>query len=247
MGDQVEGVAGEASKEDGQTTTLPPLTPQLQGTLIGSNPQYARQTSVNRATPRSARALSRKLQDVIKKQHLNIKEPGSSEQSKSIHEKFQPRNWKQLSERELKKLTLIERSRYLAYEPEPKEFMDKRREIVRRAVQTKEASQKDAKKGCSLEEFVQTEWDSGLVGYLKAADARLRLRSMRSTYERNKVDEIQHLIASQPSSIEAVRLKCLLQPPLQVARPREFLAKHERERCELLIEDERGLTINRKL
>jgi len=33
---------------------------------------------------------------------------------KAIHEKFQPRNWKQLSERELRKLTRIERSRYFA-------------------------------------------------------------------------------------------------------------------------------------
>ena len=38
--------------------------------------------------------------------------------------------------------------------------------------------------------------------------------------------EISHLIASQPSSIEAVRLKCLLQPASK-SKPREFLAKHE--------------------
>ena len=42
-----------------------------------------------------------------------------------------------------------------------------------------------------------------------------------------QLDEIKHLIASQPSSIEAVRLKCLLQPPVQLAKSKELLAKHE--------------------
>ncbi len=42
-----------------------------------------------------------------------------------------------------------------------------------------------------------------------------------------QVDEITHLIASQASSIEAVRLKCLLQPAVQLGRKRDFLAKHE--------------------
>ncbi len=40
-------------------------------------------------------------------------------------------------------------------------------------------------------------------------------------------DEITHLIASQQSSIDAVRLKCLLQPATQQVRRRDFLAKHE--------------------
>lgn len=54
-----------------------------------------------------------------------------------------------------------------------------------------------------MDEIVEMEWDSGLVGYLKyvcgsiaiintrtflrAANARLRLRSMRVGYEKNRV------------------------------------------------------------
>lgn len=259
MGDKVEELAprhshsavSESEAGDG-APTLPPLNPRLQGCVIGANSAYFRQVSVNRATPRSARALSRKLQDVLKQQQRltssTAKNPVAPEAItfRSTSESFQPRNWKQLSERELRKLTLVERSRYLAYEPEPKELTDKRRESRRRANITV-ASAKEGRKGRPLEQIVETEWDRGLVGYLKAADARLRLRSKRITYERSKLDEIRHLIASQPSSIEAVRLKCLLQPPLRLAEPQEFLAKHERERCEALLEDEKGLTINRRL
>lgn len=51
---------------------LPPLTPQRKG-LSAAGTSYSRQTSGAKATPRSARALTKKLQGMLKKQQLNSK------------------------------------------------------------------------------------------------------------------------------------------------------------------------------
>lgn len=43
----------------------------------------------------------------------------------------------------------------------------------------------------------------------------------------SQVAELQHLIASQPTSIEAVRLQTFVQPDLQLLQLPEVLNKHE--------------------
>ena len=56
--------------------------------------------------------------------------------------KFEPRNWKQLTDKQLSKLSAIERSRYLAYEPVAKEAEERRMESLRR-VREARASQRE--------------------------------------------------------------------------------------------------------
>ena len=55
----------EEEEEEDKQFFLPPLT---QGAIVvGPNDDYFQQNSMNRATPRSTRSLSKKLQSVLKK------------------------------------------------------------------------------------------------------------------------------------------------------------------------------------
>lgn len=51
--------------------------------------------------------------------------------------KFEARNWKQLTDKQINRLTPIERSRYMAYEPPAKEIEERRRESLRRVREAK--------------------------------------------------------------------------------------------------------------
>ena len=51
--------------------------------------------------------------------------------------KFEAHNWKQLTDKQLSKLTPIERSRYMAYQPPAKEIEERRMESLRRVREAK--------------------------------------------------------------------------------------------------------------
>lgn len=61
---------------------------------------------------RSHRGFSSKVQSLLKQ--LERTEEGEREVEKRGREKYEQRNWKQLSERELSKLGTVARSRYQA-------------------------------------------------------------------------------------------------------------------------------------
>ena len=56
---------------------------------------------------------------------------------KSNVPKYEARNWKQLTDKQLSKMTPIERSRYMAYEPPAKEIEERRMESLRRVREAK--------------------------------------------------------------------------------------------------------------
>ncbi|WAR16258.1 LKAM1-like protein [Mya arenaria] len=97
----------------------------------------------------------------------------------------------------------------------------------------------------SDEQIVEREKHEKLIGQLKAAEARNRLRIMRLRYQSSRAQEIGHLIACQPTALKAVRLQALV-PSYPNEKDRgDSLEKLDRERIEALLEDNKGLLINR--
>ena len=70
-----------------------------------------------RATSRSHRGFSKKLQGMMKKRDPaggGAEDSSGGGKRMSAGDKFEARNWKQMDERKLATLTTIERSRYMA-------------------------------------------------------------------------------------------------------------------------------------
>lgn len=155
--------------------------------------------------------------------------------------KFRARNWKK---KDIKKMNPQERSRYLAYEDTPKEVVEAQGVSNKRLLERKRV---DILTNAPLppEEFDERIKHAKLIGQLKAAESRNRLRIMRLRYQANRSQEISHLIACQPTAAKAVRLQALV-PTYYDRRPKkDKLDKLSRERCERLLEDTQGLLVNR--
>ncbi|XP_014791017.1 uncharacterized protein LOC106884254 [Octopus bimaculoides] len=86
-----------------------------------------------------------------------------------------------------------------------------------------------------------------LIGQLKAAEARGRLRVMRISFQSAKTNEINHLIACQKSALKAVRLQALVPPKKTKENMKDLLSKVDRDRVELLLNDYEGLLTNRTI
>ncbi|CAI9721071.1 Hypothetical predicted protein [Octopus vulgaris] len=86
-----------------------------------------------------------------------------------------------------------------------------------------------------------------LIGQLKAAEARGRLRVMRISFQTAKTQEIKHLIACQKSALKAVRLQALVPPKQTKGNMKDLLSKVDRDRVELLLNDYEGLLTNRTI
>ncbi|GCC28104.1 protein LKAAEAR1-like [Chiloscyllium punctatum] len=84
-----------------------------------------------------------------------------------------------------------------------------------------------------------------LIGQLKAAESQNKIHSMRLRYRKMRAAEINHLIISQPTARQAIRLEALLPPWQEKIHFKDTLDKLERKRVEEIINDEAGLTINR--
>jgi len=160
-------------------------------------------------------------------------------------EKFQARNWKQYTERQLQKLHPVQRSRYLAYEPpSDQNGMSKSKnrlmeEGKRRKIIEKERllnSNEDAMKKHEI-----------VLGQLKASEASQRVKSLKKVYQNNRTAEINHLIYTQQTAIKAVRLQSLLPPIPTRIKFKDSLVKEQRMRVEVLMEDDLGLQTTRKL
>ncbi|BFZ21253.1 hypothetical protein BsWGS_24292 [Bradybaena similaris] len=143
-----------------------------------------------------------------------------------------------------KGLSLVQKSRKLAYEEPPKEIQDACYHTIKRLRESKRKNQSQIK---PVPIAVEVERDKHIkiIGQLKAAEARNRIRMMRLRYEANKRQEISHLIACQSVALKAVRLETLVPASTEVKERTELLNKFQRQRVEALLEDYMGFLTNR--
>ena len=159
---------------------------------------------------------------------------------------FTAQNWKHLSPKELDKLSLIERSRYFAYEPS------------RHSTSIKTAQQRVHQQlAIKLEQLNQNNWvrqqardnlqRNYQLGQIKAAEAKTRTRELRDTYHANRASEIKHLVSTQQSALKAARLQSLLPCANGQKKLADVMSKKLRMRVEELMEDELGAATGRIL
>lgn len=214
-----------ASYEKKARVSLPALEPR--GTVLSAN-------------TRGFRGYSRKLQDMKKQWD---REKIDKEQSKRERgKKFEPHNWRQLSVKELSNKSASERSRYMAYEPVPKDIQDKQTIALTRVRAAKAAERKSDRP--TLEMLIEAEQNDELVGQLKAAEAQQRTRQTRVDWGRAMSKELEHLIASQPTAMKAVRLETMMSLNTHPASA-QLLTKAEYDRAQTLLEDSSGYTVAR--
>jgi ribosome-binding ATPase YchF (GTP1/OBG family) len=168
----------------------------------------------------SQRGFSRKLHQLVKQQ-IELEKTQLPLQRR---ERYEVKNWKQLTAATLSKMTPIERSRYMAYEPPSKEIVSKQMESLQR-VRTRHLMETNKKPTLSLMNIIEKEENNELIGQLKAAEARQRLRSAQKTYEKERLRELEHLISSQPSAQEAVRLQKFIPPTPVFVNVPNYLTK----------------------
>ncbi|XP_001634879.2 protein LKAAEAR1 [Nematostella vectensis] len=172
----------------------------------------------------------------------NVKLPQleASSGDRSTGERFQARNRTQLNKKEIQKLPPHQRSRYLAYESPAKEVAESMSAARKRLKELKKQMKKETKPP-ALETITEQDKHVKLIGQLKAAEARNRIRLMRLRYEHNRASEVNHLISCQPTALKAVRLQSLVPPETDPIKIRDLLGKGERYRVNALLEDEVGL------
>ncbi|ELT88660.1 hypothetical protein CAPTEDRAFT_220213 [Capitella teleta] len=173
-------------------------------------------------------------------------EKEGDERGQGHSEAFQARNWTffKKNERQLKKLPPQVKSRYMAYEEPPKAIAEAQLSSRKRLVDLKNRYVRENKPPSELE-IDDRDKHEKLIGQLKAAEARNRIRIMRLRYETNMGQEINHLTACQPTAGKAVRMQALL-PTRPDRRPQgDSLDKISRGRVECLLEDTRGIMISR--
>ncbi|KAJ1122757.1 hypothetical protein NDU88_001241 [Pleurodeles waltl] len=148
---------------------------------------------------------------------------------------------KSSTEVDLKKMTPMQRARYLAYEKPSKE-------VEMSVLSTRNRLKEEAR---ALEAAPRLRQDAEqirqakVVGQLKAAEARNRVRVLRLRYQSLKSQEINHLITSQPTARDALRLQVFLPPHQDIRYPPDPLGHVERERVEAILMDDSGLTFKR--
>ncbi|KAK7478644.1 hypothetical protein BaRGS_00030107 [Batillaria attramentaria] len=158
--------------------------------------------------------------------------------------KFRPSNRKKINPNELKKLAPQQRSRYMAYEEPPKHVQEAQQQTMKRLRELKKSDMM-YQTTAPRDDEIEREKHATLIGQLKAAEARNRLRIMRLRYQANKAQEIGHLIACQPVALKAVRLQALLPAYPSNKDKGDQLNKLDRIRTESLLEDSAGLLTNR--
>eukprot|EP00916_Digyalum_oweni_P008323 GHVL01013947.1.p1 GENE.GHVL01013947.1~~GHVL01013947.1.p1 ORF type:complete len:174 (+),score=13.41 GHVL01013947.1:126-647(+) len=158
--------------------------------------------------------------------------------------KFRHYNQRKINAADLKKLAPQQRSRYLAYEDPPSHVAEAQHSTMRRLRDLKR-DLLNRQTETPREEEVERDKHARLIGQLKAAEARNRLRIMRLRYQANRAQEIGHLIACQPVALKAVRLQALVPPYPDTKDKGDQLDKLDRVRVESLIEDTNDLLVNR--
>ncbi|XP_054835169.1 protein LKAAEAR1 [Eublepharis macularius] len=92
----------------------------------------------------------------------------------------------------------------------------------------------------AVEEQEKVTEQKRLVGILKAAEARNRLRNSRLQYQNLRAQEIHFLISFQRTTKGAVRLEVFLPPRKNLAKLSDCMNTVQRRRIEEILEDENG-------
>lgn len=159
-------------------------------------------------------------------------------------DKWQPKNWGFFKKEDVKKLPPQLKSKYLAYEDPPKAAAEAQEQSRKRLIEKKKNHGRtdDFEKDMDLDEKQKHE---KLIGQLKAAEARNRIRIMRLRHEASRGQEVNHLIGSQSTARKAVRLQSLLPSKHDGPSQGDQLDKLQRARVEALLADSRGLLTSR--
>lgn len=175
---------------------------------------------------------------------MSVQKSGDVPDEDGRREKFVARNWDSFkkNDRDLKKMAPQLKSRYLAYEQPSKDAAEAQANSKKRLT---ERNKEREKLTCSEEEQTEKDKHEKLIGQLKAAEARNRIRIMRLRYEANRSQEINHLIACQPTARKSVRLQALLPVQHEDKTPGDKLDKLQRTRVEALLDDNRGILTGR--
>lgn len=133
-----------------------------------------------------------------------------------------------------------ERARYLAYQEAPRD--------VQLNVQAANRRLRDAARNRTSFEQADGRGDDEkrvyniLIGQLKAAEARDRIRLMRLQYQAMRSHEIRHLISCQPTSLKAIRFEALVPAKVDNDNPDDELDKMERKRVESILDDDAAMS-----
>ncbi|XP_047663387.1 protein LKAAEAR1 [Tachysurus fulvidraco] len=155
------------------------------------------------------------------------------------------KKWGNKKSVDLKKMCPQQKARYLAYAEPSKEVQawmaaSNQRILSRLAHERK----KSCVENPTQDQNTKVNHDT-LIGQLKAAEARNRIRQMRLKYHNLKMQEINLMISSQASVQSAVRLQLLLATEKQ-RNNADCLDQLQRRRVEEILDDEKGLTIIRR-
>ncbi|KAJ8370737.1 hypothetical protein SKAU_G00107650 [Synaphobranchus kaupii] len=153
------------------------------------------------------------------------------------------RNSGSVTAAELKRMCPQQRARHLAYEEPSKEVL-KVMSVTNQRLCARKTEAKKNQETAEKEDLEKKRQDT-LIGQLKAAEARNRIRLMRLRYQNKRAQEINLMIACQPTALKAVRLEMLLPTKVSQLSSCDSLDRLERRRIEEILEDEKGLTINR--
>jgi len=144
---------------------------------------------------------------------------------------------------ELNRMNPRERARYLAYQEAPKKVQQNVKAAHKRLHET---FQKQRHEEVDLQEQEEKKIYDILIGQLKAAEARDRIRLMRLQYQAMRTHEIRHLISCQPTSLKAIRFEALVPPKENRINPGDALDKLQRKRVESILDDNSGLSTSRR-
>eukprot|EP00128_Syssomonas_multiformis_P013774 Colp12_sorted_trinity150504_noHs@8089 len=144
------------------------------------------------------------------------------------------RNRVRLEPSQLRKLTLVERARYLAYEPAPVRAQDAANKAAKRIhTELAELKKSERRKVDVKKEQAARE----LRGWEEAAKAEARILLRLQKFQEVRERELQHLIASQPTALKAVKLESLvpLLPPPKITYS-AVMTERERIRAREIVE-----------
>ncbi|XP_053566037.1 protein LKAAEAR1 [Bombina bombina] len=158
------------------------------------------------------------------------------------NEKFAAKKSKPIAQGDMKKMVSVQKARYLAYEQPSKEV-----EASLHLTQTrlKEHALKSYSEPSRKTQDPEQEKQAKVIGQLKAAEARSRIRLMRFRFQCMRAQELKHLIACQPTARDAIRLEVFLPSRPDTGIYKDSLDRVQRERVEELLEDGFGLLTNR--
>ncbi|KAM4031523.1 protein LKAAEAR1 isoform 1-T8 [Anomaloglossus baeobatrachus] len=143
---------------------------------------------------------------------------------------------------DIKKMDPMQRARYMAYEQPSKT-------IAASLLMTQNRLKDHALKTLAgpKQRVLDPEQERQMkvVGQLKAAEARNRIRLMRLRFQCMRAQELNNLISCQPTARDAIRLEVFLPTRPHADKSCDPLRRLERERVESLLEDDEGLMTSR--